>query len=100
MRDYSYFTLESRLWAIQKAEKLRKEGQSYSFGIFLKATDELIVNVTLSEVLPAPRLRSCYIGYYLEKEHNGKGYMTEPVRLAVKFAFDELKLHRIEAGVM
>jgi ribosomal-protein-alanine N-acetyltransferase len=39
-------------------------------------------------------------GYYLDKEHNGKGYMTEVARLAVKFAFDELKLHRIEAGVM
>jgi ribosomal-protein-alanine N-acetyltransferase len=80
--------------------KLRKEGQSYSFGIFLKATDELIGNVTLSEVLPVPHLRSGYIGYYLDKEHNGKGYMTEVARLAVKFAFDELKLHRIEAGVM
>jgi ribosomal-protein-alanine N-acetyltransferase len=77
---------------------LRKEGQSYSFGIFLKATDELIGNVTLSEVLPAPHLRSCYIGLLPRQRTQRKRLYDRS--LAIKFAFDELKLHRIEAGVM
>ncbi|SFJ71527.1 GNAT family N-acetyltransferase [Thermoflavimicrobium dichotomicum] len=100
LRDDSYFTLESQLSIIQQANEKRKQDQAYSFGIFLKETNELIGNVALTEVLRAPFLLSCYIGYYLDQKHNGKGYMTEAVTLAVKFAFDELKLHRIEAGVM
>lgn len=39
-------------------------------------------------------------GYYLDLQHNGKGYMTEAVKLIVRFAFEDINLHRIEAGVM
>ncbi|MGO0190763.1 GNAT family N-acetyltransferase [Bacillus velezensis] len=37
---------------------------------------------------------------FLDGKHNGKGYATKAVKLAVDYAFNELKLHRIEAGVM
>ncbi|MGK0468891.1 GNAT family N-acetyltransferase, partial [Clostridium sp.] len=40
------------------------------------------------------------VGYALDKQFNGKGYMTEAIKLVVRFAFNELSLHRIEAGVM
>lgn len=43
---------------------------------------------------------SCWLGYYLDREHNGHGYTTEAVRLAVKYTFQVLGFHRIEAGVM
>ena len=59
----------------------------------------MIGNVALSEILRGS-LQSCYIGYYLDQQQNGKGYMTEAVKLAVDFAFKVLELHRIEAGVM
>ncbi len=98
-RSEDFYTLKSREHAIEDSIKHREEGQRYSFGIFLKDTDELIGNVTLSEVL-RDSLQSCYIGYSLDLQHNGKGYMTEAAKLAVRFAFDEIKLHRIEAGVM
>ncbi|WP_416043089.1 GNAT family N-acetyltransferase [Bacillus halotolerans] len=45
-------------------------------------------------------LQCAFIGYFLDKAHNGKGLMTEAVRLIVDYAFYDLKLHRIEAGVM
>ncbi|MDN4594711.1 GNAT family N-acetyltransferase [Polycladomyces subterraneus] len=99
-RDDAYFTLEAQLLNIRGEIEKRKQGELYAFGIFLNATNELIGKVTLSEILHAPHLRSCWIGYYLDQAHNGNGYMTEAVRLAVKFAFEELNLHRIEAGVM
>ncbi len=31
---------------------------------------------------------------------NGRGYMTEAVRCAVRFAFEDANLHRVQAGVM
>jgi ribosomal-protein-alanine N-acetyltransferase len=99
LRNDEFYTLEGQLEVIRKNEEKRRLDQHYSFGLYLIETGELIGNVTLSEVLRGP-LQSCFIGYYLDKYHNGKGYMTEAVRLVVKYAFDELKLHRIEAGVM
>lgn len=67
--------------------------------MFLKATDELIGEVTLMDIR-RKNLQSCFIGYFLDRQYNGKGYMTEAVRLAIDFAFGELGLHRIEAGVI
>lgn len=104
-QDYSpkktdeFYTLEEQVKIIQDCIEESKKDSKYSFGIFLKATDELIGNVTLSEVLRGS-LQSCYIGYTLDQKHNGKGYMAEAVKLTVDFGFKELKLHRIEAGVM
>ena len=37
------------------------------------------------------------IGYMLHKEHNGKGIITEAVQEVVKYGFNEMKLHSIEA---
>ena len=39
------------------------------------------------------------IGYLIgEKSYWGKGYATETIGLILKFAFETLKLHRVEAG--
>lgn len=99
IRIEGFYTIAGQIKAIE-ANILQSENDSrYSFGIFLNETDELIGNVALSEILRGP-LQSCYIGYYLDQQQNGKGYMTEAVMLAVDFAFKHLELHRIEAGVM
>jgi ribosomal-protein-alanine N-acetyltransferase len=98
-REEAFYTLEMQLKIIEEDMEQSKNDVRYSFGIFLNETDELIGNVALTEVLRGP-LQSCYIGYYLDQQQNGKGCMTEAVKLAVDFAFRELKLHRIEAGVM
>ncbi|MCP1126190.1 GNAT family N-acetyltransferase [Bacillus sp. 3103sda1] len=99
LREDDFYTLKSQLNRIRENKEKKDLDQLYSFGIYVIETEELIGNITLTEVLRGP-LQSCYIGYSLDKNHNGKGYMTEAVKLVVSYAFDELKLHRIEAGVM
>jgi ribosomal-protein-alanine N-acetyltransferase len=99
LRDDDFYTLEGQLDRIRKYSEMKNLDQLYAFGIYLMETGELIGKITLSEVVRG-HLQSCWIGYYLDKDHNGKGYMTEAVRLVVSYAFNELKLHRIEAGVM
>ncbi len=37
------------------------------------------------------------IGYALDSDYQGRGYMTEAVRRLIRFGFEELKLHRIWA---
>jgi ribosomal-protein-alanine N-acetyltransferase len=99
LRNSEFYSLEGQLNRMESIRKNRELDLEYSFGIYLIGSSELIGKVTLSEIVRGP-IQSCFIGYYLDKQHNGKGYMTEAVRLAVHFAFHELKLHRIEAGVM
>ena len=43
--------------------------------------------------------QNAYLGYYGMVAFAGRGLMTEAVRLATRYAFDELGLHRLEANV-
>jgi len=49
--------------------------------------------------LTADRFKIGEIWYNLMPEHWGNGYATELAKRLVRFGFDILKLHRIEAGV-
>ncbi len=43
--------------------------------------------------------RSAYLSFYSNAATAGSGAMTEAGRLSIKHAFDDLKLHRIEANI-
>ncbi|SMF91276.1 ribosomal-protein-alanine N-acetyltransferase [Paenibacillus uliginis N3/975] len=99
LREDIFYTHQGQLVRIREAVESSREDKGYVFVIVLKDTQQIIGEVILSEVVRGD-LQSCWIGYFLDQEHNGKGYMTEAVKLVVKFAFQELNFHRIEAGVM
>ncbi|ASS74320.1 RimJ/RimL family protein N-acetyltransferase [Tumebacillus algifaecis] len=98
-QDEEYYTLEGQLKVFEHSFARRELDQYYWFGIFLKESGELIGTVSLMQVMRGPH-QKCLIGYFLDQSQNGKGYMSEAVRLAVDYAFQTLRLHRIEAGVM
>jgi len=39
------------------------------------------------------------VGYYVGSRHAGRGYMTEAIQLTLRHAFEESKLHRLEANI-
>jgi ribosomal-protein-alanine N-acetyltransferase len=43
--------------------------------------------------------QNAYLGYWVGGPYAGKGYMREGMQLALRFAFNELRLHRIEANI-
>lgn len=43
---------------------------------------------------------ACFLGYGLDREHLGNGYMFEAVSSVINYAFSELNLHRIMANYM
>ncbi|MFC8687468.1 GNAT family N-acetyltransferase [Brevibacillus porteri] len=98
-REEAFYTLEGQIDRIKSSMALKEEDRGYVFIIAEQGQDEIIGEVILSEVV-RENLQSCWIGYFLDKEHNGKGYMTEAVKLVVDYAFETLGLHRLEAGVM
>ncbi|WP_416144799.1 GNAT family N-acetyltransferase [Planococcus koreensis] len=93
------YTLDGIRNFISDSATQRETDKNYAFGIFAKENHKLVGEISLSRVVRGP-LQKCMIGYSLDSQFNGKGYTTEAVALAVEFAFIELKLHRVEAGVM
>lgn len=97
--DGDYYTLDGIRKYISNSVKHREEDKQYSFGIFLRDNGRLVGDVSLYHVSRGS-LQRCFVGYALDKQYNGRGYATEAVSLAVEFAFNELSLHRVDAGVM
>jgi ribosomal-protein-alanine N-acetyltransferase len=62
------------------------------------ATDGLAGVINLSEIVRGS-LQSGYLGYYALVPHAGGGLMSEGMRLVLRRAFGELRLHRVEANV-
>ncbi len=69
-----------------------------SFFICSVETDEIAGSIGLSQIFRGG-FQNAYLGYYLGEKFAGKGFATEAIALIVKFAFEDLLLHRIEANI-
>lgn len=58
----------------------------------------VVGSMNLSQIARG-NFRSAYLGYHAGEPYAGRGYMTEAIRLLLRHAFEELKLHRIEANI-
>lgn len=97
-RTDAYYTIERIRKNIESYTKEIEEKSSIRFGIFLNGTHELIGMIAFNDILWP--LKTSYIGYSLDLKHTQQGYMYEALNLVVDYAFNEIKFHRIEAGVM
>lgn len=75
------------------------DGTLVPLWITLKETGEIIGRVSFFN-FAFGGMMSCACGYHLDMDHTGKGYMTEALKGAMAFVFDEYKLHRIEAFIV
>ena len=81
---------------VRMFERLSHNDQAYSFLIFKSDSEDFIGEVNISNVQRGI-IQSCSIGYWIAKDCEGKGMMSESLELIKEFIFNELKLHRIEA---
>lgn len=74
--------------------------RKYSYGVCLEKTHKLIGLVELYDrgTNEAELLTSKEVGFLLDKEFSGHGYMTEALTLLFNFAFNKLKQEQIWAG--
>lgn len=76
-----------------------RDDASYVYFITERATGLLVGGITVSNVRRGAA-QSASLGYWMGTPHVGRGYMTEAVGCVVRFAFDGLRLHRLEAASM
>ncbi|MBL0946675.1 GNAT family protein [Brevundimonas sp.] len=72
-------------------------GTAWPFFVFEAGMGQLVGAVTLSHIRRGVS-EAGTLGYWIGQSHAGKGYCTAAVRGMVAFAFDTLKLHRVEAA--
>ena len=70
------------------------------FALLARRTgDDAIVGLfEFSEVVRGS-FQNAYLGYWVGAPYAGQGYMREGMQLALRFAFNELRLHRVEANI-
>jgi len=71
--------------------------ESFAFLIFESTSDELLGGLTLGGIRRGVA-QAATLGYWMGAPHAGKGWMTRAVAAVVRFGFDTLRLHRIEAA--
>ena len=96
--------LESR-WTTYTLDDLKKyvrtkelSNKDKMFGIFMKDSSEHIGNIKIGDINPKHRYGD--VGIIIgDRTEWGKGYATEAIKLVTNYAFDELKLNKLYAGI-
>ncbi|MDH4223265.1 MAG: GNAT family N-acetyltransferase [candidate division Zixibacteria bacterium] len=65
----------------------------FFMGAFDKKTDEFIAQIYIGPV--NWKIPEFQIGYFVDVDHEGQGYVTEAVKAALRFIFKYLKAHRV-----
>ena len=78
-------------------ERERQMGTGFGFGIFVEG--RFVGEITLSSIQRGP-LQSAYVGYWIDEAVAGRGLMPESVVTVLQYAFDSLRLHRVEINII
>jgi len=98
IRDDDSFTVEGQSTAIRSALERYRQGITVPF-VILDESGRVVGRVTLNDIVRGA-FQSCHLGYWLSAAANGRGLATAAVRDMIRLAFEDLGLHRIEAGTL
>jgi [ribosomal protein S5]-alanine N-acetyltransferase len=69
----------------------------YGFGIFAEGRFAGEINVGTIQRGP---FQNAYVGYWIDRDLAGKGYMPESLVVVLRFAFEDLGLHRVQVAII
>jgi ribosomal-protein-alanine N-acetyltransferase len=78
-------------------ERERQLGSGYGFGIFVEG--KFVGAINVSSIQRGP-FQNAYVGYWIDEAMAGQGYMPEAVVVILRFAFEELSLHRVQIAII
>jgi ribosomal-protein-alanine N-acetyltransferase len=79
-------------------DRQRHFDAAYGFGLFV-LDGRFAGEVSLGSVTRGP-FQSAFVGYWIDEALAGNGYVPEGVVLLLRYAFDVLNLHRLEAAIV
>lgn len=78
-------------------ERERQLGTGYGFGMFVEG--RFAGEINLSAIQRGP-FQSAYVGYWVDEAEAGRGYTPEALVVLIRFAFDDLRLHRVQIAII
>lgn len=97
VRDNSFYTCETQKSILLESYRQLMTGVGSDLGIYMN--EKLIGKAKISNIVYGV-FKSGILGYSIDKEYEGKGYMKESINLVLDYAKEYLDLHRIEASVL
>ena len=95
----NYQSVENWRQRLEERELEFKSGQSVHFIGTDEQQSHVIGNCSISNIVSGV-MQACHMGYSMAERYQGQGYLKCIVQFAVKYAFEELRLHRIMANHM
>lgn len=94
-----YYTLDHWRARLSQNRQDWREDRAVRFVVFRRAQLQgpVVGVVNFNQISRGP-FDACYLGYSLDREAVGQGYMTEALRAALDHAFGPLGLHRVMAN--
>lgn len=97
LKNENFYTIEfQKNVIIQNYVQFLNKSQIF-FGIF---KDEAIIGIIQLYDISWGIFKSATIGYSIDEKEQQKGYAKEAVKLILEYAFNTLKLHRIQAATL
>jgi ribosomal-protein-alanine N-acetyltransferase len=76
-----------------------RRDEAYNFLVFPRGAARLLGRVSLVHVARGV-WQNAHVGYLIDEAEQGKGLTTEAVGAVIRFAFETLHLHRLQAAIM
>ncbi len=96
-RDEEFYTVEVQKQSLIENYKEFIKGEGAHFGIY--KAEKMIGRIRIYNIVHGV-FKSAFIGYSMDEQYQGNGYMKEAVSLVVTYVYEELGLHRIEATTL
>lgn len=96
-RPEAFLTDAYHLARVEEAGKEFANDQALRLLVLHKSDGSLIGRANFTRFARGA-FHACNLGYQLGRIHQGHGFMTEALRLAIDYVFTELGMHRIEAN--
>ncbi|WP_144765688.1 GNAT family N-acetyltransferase [Curtobacterium sp. 9128] len=97
VRPESFFTTDGQRAEILACIRRRERGQMLPLVI---TTDDVVVGRLNVNSIVQGAFQSGTLGYWVSEDAAGHGAATAAVGRTVRLAFDQLRLHRVEAGTL
>ena len=91
-------TREALLSAIEDRHALAQSDRGYRFNLFMRQDPSEVIGLVSIADIRRGVIQQCVLGYAIDEGHQGRGLIKEAVAAAIRFAFEELDLHRIEGS--
>jgi len=77
-----------------------QEDRSCHLFVFKRSAKHDVIGYANLSSFVRGAFHACYLGYGIGAAHEGMGLMGEALKLTIRLAFDELRLHRIMANYL